>query len=110
MTRTQRIRRRCAAILAALTAAATWAGGAPAAFAAPVPPPGISGAGRAVPAVPAHAATMGGIHGWQVMLTVIGAVLAGAVLAVLYDRVGARAGTGQRAHHPGLTAEGRTRS
>jgi uncharacterized membrane protein len=32
---------------------------------------------------------MGGIHGWQVMLTVIGAVLAGAVLAVLYDRVGA---------------------
>jgi hypothetical protein len=44
------------------------------------------------------------------MLTVIGAVLAGAVLAVLYDRVGARAGTGQRAHHPGLTAEGRTRS
>lgn len=110
MTRTQRIRRRCAAILAALTAAATWAGGAPAAFAAPVPPPGISGAGRAVPAAPAHAATMGGIHGWQAMLTVIGAVLAGAVLAVLYDRVGARAGTGQRAHHPGLTAEGRTRS
>jgi hypothetical protein len=53
---------------------------------------------------------MGGIHGWQVMLTVIGAVLAGAVLAVLYDRVSGTAGTGQRAHHPGLAAEGRTRS
>lgn len=110
VTRTQRIRRRCAAILAALTAAATtWAGGAPAAFAAPVPSPGTSDAGRDVPAAPAHAATMGGIHGWQAMLTVIGAVLAGAVLAVLYDRV-RTAGTGQRAHHPGLTAEGRTRS
>jgi len=87
MTGTQHIRRRCAAILAALTAAATWAGGAPAAFAAPVPPPGTSGAGRDVPAPPAHTATMGGIHGWRAMLTVIGAVLAGAVLAVLYDRV-----------------------
>jgi hypothetical protein len=86
VTRTQRIRRG-AAILAALTAAATWAGGAPAVFAAPVPPPGTSDAGRDVPAVPAHTATLGGIHGWQAMLIAIGAVLAGAVLAVLYDRV-----------------------
>jgi hypothetical protein len=109
MNRTQRTRRRYAAILAAL-AAVTWAGGAPAALAAPIPPPGTAGAGRDVPAAPAHAATMGGIHGWQVMLTVIGAVLAGAVLAVLYDRVRGTAGTGQRAHHPGLAAEGRTRS
>jgi hypothetical protein len=87
VTRTQRIRRRCAAVLAALTAAATWAGGAPAAFAAPVPPPGTSDVGRDVPLVPAHTATLGGIHSWQVILIAIGAVLAGAVLAVVYDRV-----------------------
>jgi hypothetical protein len=29
---------------------------------------------------------MGGVHGWQATLIAIGAVLAGAVLAVLYDR------------------------
>jgi len=87
VTRTQRIRRRGAAILAVLTAAVTWAGGVPAAFAAPVPPPGTSDAGRDVPTAPAHTATLGGIHGWQAMLIAIGAVLAGAVLAVLYDRV-----------------------
>jgi uncharacterized integral membrane protein len=29
---------------------------------------------------------MGGVHGWQAILIAIGAVLAGAVLAVLYDR------------------------
>jgi len=86
VTRTQRIRRRCAAILAALTAAATWAGGAPAAFAAPVPPPGTSDARRGGPLAPAHTAAMGGIHGWLAILIAIGAVLAGAVLAVLYDR------------------------
>jgi hypothetical protein len=85
MTRTQRIRRRCAAILAAL-AAATWAAGAPAAFAAPVPPPGGSDARRGGPLAPAHTGAMGGIHGWQAILIAIGAVLAGAVLAVLYDR------------------------
>jgi hypothetical protein len=85
MNRTQRIRRRCAAILAAL-AAVTWAGGAPAAFAAPVPPPGTSGARRGGPLAPAHTAAMGGIHGWQAILIASGAVLAGAVLAVLYDR------------------------
>ena len=86
MNRTQRTRRRCAAILAALAAATTWAGGAPAAFAAPVPPPGTTDAGRGRPPAPAHAGTMGGIHGWQAILITIGAVLAGAVLAVLYDR------------------------
>jgi hypothetical protein len=85
MNRTQRTRRRCAAILAALAAATTWAGGAPAAFAAPVPPPGTSHAGSG-PAAPAHAGTLGGIHGWQAILVAIGPVLAGAVLAVLYDR------------------------
>ena len=111
MNRTQRIRRRCAAILAALAAATTWAGGAPAAFAAPVPPPGTGGAGRGGPLAPAHTATMGGVHGWQAILIAIGAVLAGAVLAVLYDRArAARQATGHRAHHPGLTAERRTRS
>ena len=86
MNRTQRTRRRCAAILAALVAATTWAGGAPAAFAAPVPPPGATEAGRGGPSAPAHAGTMGGIHAWQAILIAIGAVLAGAVLAVLYDR------------------------
>ena len=86
MNRTQRTRRRCAAILAALAAAATWAGGAPAALAAPVPPPGTTDAGRGGPPAPAHAGTMGSIHGWQAILIAIGAVLAGAVLAVLYDR------------------------
>ena len=85
MNRTQRIRRRCAAILAAL-AAATWAGGAPAAFAAPVPPPGTGDGGRDGQLAPAHPAAMGGIHGWQALLIAIGAVLAGAVLAVVYDR------------------------
>src|SRR5215813_10986815 len=87
VTRTQRIRRRCAAILAVLTAGATWAGGAPAAVAAPAPPPGTGDAGRDVRQAPAHTATLGGIHAWQAILIVIGAVLAGAVLAVLYDRV-----------------------
>jgi hypothetical protein len=87
VTRTQRIRRRCAAILAALTAAATWAGGAPAAFAAPVPPPGTGDVGRDVPLAPAQTAILGGIHSWQAILIAMGAVLAGAVLAVLYDRV-----------------------
>ena len=86
VTGTQRIRRRCAAILAALTAAATWAGGVPAAFAAAVPPPGTGGGGRDAPLAPAQTATLGGIHGWQAILIAIGAVLAGAVLAVLYDR------------------------
>jgi hypothetical protein len=87
VTRTQRIRRRCAAVLAALTAAATWAGGAPAAFAAPAPPAGTGDVGGDVPQAPAHTATLGGIHAWQAILIAIGAVLAGAVLAVLYDRV-----------------------
>jgi hypothetical protein len=89
MNRTQRIRRRCAARMAAILAAlaaVTWAGGAPAALAAPVPPPGFSGTGRRGPLGPAHTAAMGGVHGWQAILIVIGAVLAGAVLAVLYDR------------------------
>jgi len=87
MTGTQRTRRRGAAILAVLAAAATWAGGAPAAFATPVPPPGTTDGGRGGPPDPAHAGTLGGIHGWQAVLIAIGAVLAGAVLAVLYDRV-----------------------
>ena len=72
----------CAAIAAALAAATTWAGWAPAAFAAPVPPPGTGDAGRGDP----FAATVGGIDGWQIILIAIGAVPAGAVLAVLYDR------------------------
>jgi hypothetical protein len=89
MNRTQRIRRRCAATLAALaaaTTATTGAGWAPATFAAPVPPPGTGDAGRGDPFAPAHTATVGGIHGWQIILIAIGAVLAGAVLAVLHDR------------------------
>ena len=80
MSRTQRIRRRWAAILAALVAAATWAGGVPAAFAQPVPP-GTGDGGRDVPPAPVHTATVGGLHGWQIILIAIGAVL-----AVLYDR------------------------
>jgi hypothetical protein len=87
MNTTRRIRRRCAAILAALAAAIVWAGGAPAAFAGPVPPPGTGDAGRDGPFAPVHTATVGGIHGWQIILIAIGAVLAGAVLAVLYDRM-----------------------
>jgi hypothetical protein len=86
MNGTQRTRRRGAAILAVLAAAATWAGGAPAAFAAPVPPPGTIDVGRSGPPAPADAGTVAGIHGWQAILIVFGAVLAGAVLAVLYDR------------------------
>jgi hypothetical protein len=42
--------------------------------------------GRDVPLPPAHTATIGGIHSWQAILIAIGAVLAGGVLAVLYDR------------------------
>jgi hypothetical protein len=86
VTGRQRIRRRCAASLAAITAAATWAGGAPAALAAPVPPPGTGDAGGNVPLAPARTAALAGIHGWQVILIAIGAVLAGALLAVVYDR------------------------
>ena len=111
MNGTQRTRRRCAAIVAALAAAATWAGGTPSAFAAPIPPPGTTDSGRGGPPAPAHTGTMGGIHGWQAMLIAIGAVLAGAVLAVLYDR--ARAARPERvAAHvtPGLIAERRTGS
>ena len=98
VTRTQRIRRRWAAILAALTAAATGAGGAPAAFAAAAPPPGTGGVGRDVSPAHAPAAIMAGIHGWQAILIAIGAVLAGTVLAVLYDRVRA-ARQGRAAAH-----------
>ena len=85
MNGTQRTRRRCAAIVAALAAAATWVGGTPSAFAAPIPPPGTTDSGRGGSPT-AHAGTMGGIYGWQALLIAIGAVLAGAVLAVLYDR------------------------
>jgi len=85
MNGTQRTRRRYAAIVAALAAAATWASGTPSAFAAPIPPPGTTDPGRGGPPT-AHAGSMGGIHGWQAILIAIGAVLAGAVLAVLYDR------------------------
>ena len=85
MNGTQRTRRRCAAIVAALSAAATWAVGTPAAFAAPIPLPGTTDSGRGGPPT-AHTGTMGGIHGWQAILIAMGAVLAGAVLAVLYDR------------------------
>jgi len=87
MSRTQRIRRRCLVILAALAAAMSWAGAAaPAAFAHPVPPPGTGDAGRDVPLGPAHAPAVAGMPGWQIILIAIGATLAGAVLAVIYDR------------------------
>jgi len=98
MTRAHRIRRRCAAILAALTAAITWAGWPPAAFAAAVPPPGTTDVGRDVPLVPAPAVAMRAVHGWQAILIAIGAVLAGSVLAVLYDR-GRAARQGRVAAH-----------
>jgi hypothetical protein len=88
MTRTQRIRRRGMAVLVMLAAATIWTGGAaPAAFAQPVPPPGTGDTGTDVPPAPAQTATVAGMHGWQIMLIAIGAVLAGAVLAVVYDRV-----------------------
>jgi hypothetical protein len=87
MIRTRRIRRRCIAALIAFAAALTWTGGAaPPAFARPVPPPGSGGTERDVPPAPAHAATVAGMHGWQIILIAIGAVLAGAMLAVVYDR------------------------
>jgi hypothetical protein len=88
MSRTRRIRRRGMAVLAALAAAIAWTGGAaPPAFARSVPPPGTGGTGRGVPPAQAHAATVAGMHGWQIILIAFGAVLAGAVLAVVYDRV-----------------------
>ena len=87
MTRTRRIRRRGTAVLIVLAAAIIGTGAAaPAASARSVPPPGTGGTGRDVPPAPAHAATVAGLHGWQIILIAIGAVLAGAVLAVVYDR------------------------
>jgi hypothetical protein len=87
MNGTRRIRRRCLAVLIALAAAMTWTGGAAApAFARSVPPPGSGGPERDVPLAQAHAATVAGMQGWQIILIAIGAVLAGAVLAVVYDR------------------------
>jgi hypothetical protein len=88
MNRTRRIRRRCIVALIAFAAALTWTGGAaPPALARPVPPPGSGATERDVPPAPAHTAIVAGMHGWQILLIAIGAVLAGAVLAVVYDRV-----------------------
>jgi hypothetical protein len=87
MNRTRRIRR-CLAVLIVLAAATIWTGeAAPAASAQPVPPPGTGDTGGDVPPAPPPTATVAGMHGWQLILIAIGAVLAGAVVAVVYDRV-----------------------
>jgi hypothetical protein len=86
MNRTRRIRRRGMAVLTVLAAAIIGTGGAAPAFARSVPPPGTRGTGRDAPPAPAHTAAVAGLHGWQIMLIAVGAVLAGAVLAVVYDR------------------------
>jgi hypothetical protein len=98
----RRIRRRCMAVLIVLAAAMTWTGGAASpAFARSVPPPGTGGPEKDVPPAPAHTATVAGMHGWQIILIAIGAVLAGAVLAVVYDRVRAARQARVTAHATG---------
>jgi hypothetical protein len=98
----RRIGRRCMAVVIALAAAMIWTGGAaPPAFARSVPPPGTGGTERDVPPAPAHTATVAGMHGWQIILIAIGAVLAGAVLAVVYDRVRAARQARVTAHATG---------
>jgi hypothetical protein len=86
MNRTRRIRRRGMAVLTVLAAAFIGTGGAAPAFVRSVPPPGTRGRGTDAPPAPAHTATVAGLHGWQIILIAIGAVVAGAVLAVVYDR------------------------
>src|ERR1700684_798842 len=87
--------RRIAGILAGLACA--WLGlavAAPAAFAMPLPPGG-SGGGVTTPAPPpvqVHTVVVGGMTGWQIALTAIGAALRSATMAVLL----ARARTGRR--------------
>jgi hypothetical protein len=84
MNTMHRIWRCFAAILAAFAAAITWA---PAAFAAHVPPPGAGDTGKQVPLAPAATVPVVGMPGWQIALIATGAALAGAALAVLFDRI-----------------------
>jgi hypothetical protein len=93
------IRRILAALAALAGALLAFTATGPAAFAIRVPPPGgagaVSGAARSVPwpktpAVPAppqvHTVVVGGMSGWQITLIAVGAALAAAALAVLFDR------------------------
>jgi hypothetical protein len=96
--------RRLACMLTGLAAAlAATVMGAPAAFAQPSPPPGPPGeiarfgpllVPRTVPAH-THAATSGGLAGWQITLIAVGAAILAAIVAVLLHR--ARAA---RSHRP----------
>jgi hypothetical protein len=79
-----RIWRCFAAILAAFAATITWA---PAAFASHVPPPGAGDTGKQVPLAPAGTVPVMGMPGWEIALIAAGAALAGAALAVLFDRI-----------------------
>lgn len=79
---------RLAAVLAAVTAALlAWAAAVPAAFASDTPP-GLYGRfpGPVSPAT-GHAATAGGIAGWQIALITAIALAAAAAVAVLLDRM-----------------------
>ena len=99
--------RRLACILTGVAATLTAAViGAPAAFAAtrPSPPPGVLSRYEPVlvpHTVPAytHAATTGGLAGWQITLIALGAAILAGIVAVLVYR--ARAA---RSHRPATAA------
>ena len=80
--------RRLAAALAGLAGALlAFAATAPAAFARPVPPPGINQPVHQDPGpVPVHTVVIGGMPGWQITLIAVGAALLAATLAIVLDR------------------------
>ena len=88
MNRTRRFRpvRRLSGLLAGQAATLlAVAAAAPAAFAEPVPPVG-GGDVVVAPSAPPQIIVAGGMPGWQIALIAIGAALAAATVAVLFDR------------------------
>jgi len=75
--------RRILAAVITLTGTVLALATAPAAFARPLPPPDCCATGASTPVT---VITAGGMPGWQITLIAVGAVLAGAALAVLLDR------------------------
>src|ERR1700722_13733976 len=88
----RRIRRTAGALGALACACLGLAVAAPAAFARPLPPFGVSGAVTtpALPPVQVHTVVVGGMPGWQIALIAVGAALVAATIALLLDRARAR--------------------
>jgi hypothetical protein len=77
---------RLAAVLAAVNCALLASAAVPAAWARPVPPPGLPAYVPPVPAAPSSVVIIGGMAGWQITLIALGAALLAAAAAVVLDR------------------------